>query len=980
MKIIYSLIILLSLTLGISSCVTTKKSQEEIGFVGKKYHDLTAKFNGYFNANEIYTESLEKLETSHQDNYNQILSLYPYSSVDDPSMVEADMDKAIEKLTKVATLHEVSKWVDDCYVLMGKAQFMKGDYESAQETFEYFIDDFNPKDPDSRVYVTPDRKGDSKARKKEQEKERKIKEEERANIKKDKEKERKEEQKQRKQEKKEREKNRGKRSTKDTKKSEDVATVPISPAPIVGTASIDNDISLSADEEYLRSIEENNSKDKKEVDNPHGGGFLKHRPAYYEGMLWLSKSYIKREKWLDAKYYLDRIEEEGQASEDVMREVPVVRADMLLQMKDYTNVLPVLDQAIQSSNDNRQKARLSYISAQIYQMKGDASNASATFEKVKDYKATYEMDLNAELSQLKNSWVAGTTDSGSVMNRLKKLLKEGKNQPYQGTIYFTMAEIMIADGNETEAMEYFNLALQNSAGINKTEVYYRLASLFLGKERYLDAKNYFDSTLTVMTKKDERYLIAQRYSVNLKDIAKNIASIEIQDSLLKLSNLSQEELEKYAMNIIESEAALNGDTQSEEEDTGSPSTILAGTSKFFAYNSAALQKGKQDFNRRWGSRRLEDDWRRSNKSSSLIDREEVVVKEIEEKKDYSKEIEKILRNIPTTPDKKAVINESLEQALFELGTGFRTYIENYKKSNETLEELLTRFPNTTHNIEAYYYMYLNHTDLNNTAKAEYYYNKITKEFPDSPFALYLLDPNNEDALMTEEKRISIYYENTYREFERKNYQVVFDRTEKARTDFGQDHKIAAKFELLRAMSIGNLQGENEYINALRGVILKYNNTPEQTQAKEMLRFLRGDEEAFSEGVSEADLGEFKIEDDKLHYIIVLLYDGDGNVINDAKVEINQFNEKNFADWRLRSTSMYLNQELKTHLILLRRFVDKAQAMEYYNKYASSENSFLNKTKYSYEVLAINQLNYREVITQKSIKSYRVFFENHYLTK
>jgi len=131
--------------LVLSACVTTKKNKEDIGFIGKKYHDLTAKFNGYFNAKELYKASLLNLEASHKDNYGHLLEIYPFAALDDRSSVEADMDKAIEKVTKVAALHEASKWVDDCYVLMGKAQYLKGDYESAQETFEYFIDDFNPK-------------------------------------------------------------------------------------------------------------------------------------------------------------------------------------------------------------------------------------------------------------------------------------------------------------------------------------------------------------------------------------------------------------------------------------------------------------------------------------------------------------------------------------------------------------------------------------------------------------------------------------------------------------------------------------------------------------------------------------------------------------------------------------------------------------------------------------------------------------------
>lgn len=963
-----------------SSCVTTKKSKQEVGFVGKKYHDLTAKFNGLFNAREIYDASVVQLESQHEDNYNQILSLYPHESVENPKSVEADMDKVIEKATKVSTLHEVSKWVDDCYVLMGKAQYLKGDYESSEETFAYFVDDFNPTDPDSRVYQTPDKKGEAKARKKEIERERKIKEEERDKVKKQREEARKEEQKKRKKSKKSRNK-RDNRNTKSTK--EEKTEVEEAPAPAIeGIASSDNEqIPLSDDELYLQTIEKS-SVSQKDIDKINSGGFLKHRPAYYEGMLWLAKAYIKREKWLDAKYYLDRIVSEGRASEEVLRELSVVRADMLLKMKDYSNALPVLNEAIEISKDRKQKARMAYIMAQIYQMRGESAQAAEAFVRVSKFRPGYEMELNAELSQLKNDWASGKSTSNQAISRLEKLLKEGKNLSYLGSIYFTMAEIQLADGQEGKALENFNLALQNSAGGNKTAIYYRLATLFLGNERYLEAKNYFDSTLTVMSKKDERYLIAQRYSNNLRSIAQNISVIQLQDSLLRLGALSEDELKAFALEKVKAEEALKSAENTDSEDQiKTTAALISGNSRFFAYNQAALQKGRQDFNKRWGGRLLEDNWRRSNKSSSLIEAEEEnQTAAAEPEKDYSKEIEKIIRTIPTTEDKKSVARTQMEKAMFELGTGFRTYLENFQKSNETLTNLLEQFPATKNRVEAYYYMHLNYVSLDNPDQAQRYYDLIIREFPESPYAIYLQDPTNDRALMTEERKISLYYDNTYLEFERGNYQLVFDRLENARQEFGQNQPMAAKYDLLRAMAIGNLQGQTEYINALRGVILKYNNTPEQTLAKEMLRFLRGDEEAFGKEVSETDLSKFKIEDDKLHYIIVLLYNGDGGAVNDAKIQINDFNEKYFSDWRLRSTSMFLNQEQNTHLILLRRFQDKEQAMEFYNKYASVQNEMLDTQKFSYDVFAINQLNYREIITSKSANAYRLFFDSHYLGK
>ena len=66
--------------------------------------------------------------------------------------------------------------------------------------------------------------------------------------------------------------------------------------------------------------------------------------------------------------------------------------------------------------------------------------------------------------------------------------------------------------------------------------------------------------------------------------------------------------------------------------------------------------------------------------------------------------------------------------------------------------------------------------------------------------------------------------------------------------------------------------------------------------------------------------------------------------------------------------------------MLRRFSDAEQAMEYYNQFNKDADTIFDGSEYSYELYAVNQLNYREIITSKSANSYRVFFDKHYLNQ
>ena len=89
MKHLYKSLTLIFAVTVLSACVTQRKKDEAKGF--KLFmHNLTAKYNGYFNANVLVQEATDKLNEQHQDNYNKILDVYPYLAVDNPAAVAPD--------------------------------------------------------------------------------------------------------------------------------------------------------------------------------------------------------------------------------------------------------------------------------------------------------------------------------------------------------------------------------------------------------------------------------------------------------------------------------------------------------------------------------------------------------------------------------------------------------------------------------------------------------------------------------------------------------------------------------------------------------------------------------------------------------------------------------------------------------------------------------------------------------------------------
>ena len=130
----YRTILLLSLLFLINSCSTKKKS-----WVNRQYHNTTAKYNGYFNGNESLKKGLRKIHSKHQDDYTSILPVYKEVNLKNAN-TQSYMDKAIKKGSVVIQRHsmkirgrEYCKWIDDSYLLVGKAYFYKGDFQEAKK-------------------------------------------------------------------------------------------------------------------------------------------------------------------------------------------------------------------------------------------------------------------------------------------------------------------------------------------------------------------------------------------------------------------------------------------------------------------------------------------------------------------------------------------------------------------------------------------------------------------------------------------------------------------------------------------------------------------------------------------------------------------------------------------------------------------------------------------------------------------------------
>lgn len=154
MKKIIALLILVVLLVGCS----TKENTASTRF----WQSFTTKYNTYYNGHEAYKEGLQSKENTNKDNYTKLLPVFLVGNEATRSAGSGQFDVTIEKCEKAIRTHSIKRkpvlnanktrtpemkaylkrkefnpFLKNAWLLMGKAQFQKGDFLEAASTFSY---------------------------------------------------------------------------------------------------------------------------------------------------------------------------------------------------------------------------------------------------------------------------------------------------------------------------------------------------------------------------------------------------------------------------------------------------------------------------------------------------------------------------------------------------------------------------------------------------------------------------------------------------------------------------------------------------------------------------------------------------------------------------------------------------------------------------------------------------------------------------
>lgn len=125
-----------------------KTTEKKYTVTRKVIQNTVTHYNWYFNANQRLSQVLERAKLEHKDDFSQLLPFYNYT-LESTARDSADLDSVIYKANAGILIHDLrNAWIDNLFMLMGKAYFFRQQLDSAYMTFQYINYAYSPKDAD----------------------------------------------------------------------------------------------------------------------------------------------------------------------------------------------------------------------------------------------------------------------------------------------------------------------------------------------------------------------------------------------------------------------------------------------------------------------------------------------------------------------------------------------------------------------------------------------------------------------------------------------------------------------------------------------------------------------------------------------------------------------------------------------------------------------------------------------------------------
>ncbi len=720
----------------------------------------------------------------------------------------------------------------------------------------------------------------------------------------------------------------------------------------------------------------------------------------YTAMLWLIKANNEIGSVSSSEPIISLLKNAKGLPLSVKNEFPIAQADYYLRRGQNTEAYSKLMETVRNNDifngiSKKRRSRYSFIVAQLLEQAKDNRRAVEYYKKTIQLKPSYEMVFYskikiARLMDLK----PGNADK--IKKDLMKMTKEFKNSDYYDVIFYTLGEIEEREKNIPQAINFYKRSVQTSS-VNpnqKALSFLKLGEINFELTNYVPAEAYYDSAVVTLPKDHPDFKNIQARKKTLETLVKNLKTISTEDSLQRIAKMSEADRTVFIERLMdrlkqedekkqrELEAAKNA--VSNGISTPNPGNNIPGFSdgntSFPFYNPNTLALGVAEFTKKWGNRKLEDNWRRSVKALS-IDETTGGAKEpgtVSQKKTTGLSLNKdmFLKNLPLNDTMLAASTKKIIKSYYTIGSIYKEELNNNKKTISTFEELNTRFPDNKYALNTYYSMYRIYLDEKNQVKAEYYKNKILNEFPDSEFALLIKDPGYAQERSGQISEIEKFYGETFDLYRAENYNDAYNKSKEGIVAYGKS-KYVAQFEFIKAMSAAKLKGSDSLEYALKLLVAKYPNSEVTPLSNDILLSIKKlkNPELFIDKTKQSNTDTFNLDFDAPHFVLAVTPDN-SNVTQGLIANLGNFNTVYYSDKKFDITSNIFGTGKQ--IVVIKSFDNAKGAMNYFENLKNDNEVFKGDIKKEEITLVpILASNLPFLYKKKNIEGYKLFYEDNY---
>ena len=855
-------------------CFFTACSTKKSTFFTRAFHNTTTHYNWYFNSEQTLKSSIKKLEEKHQEDYNQLLPIFPIGTEKEAQIITPSLDKAIKKGAKAISRHSIfikgqehNRWVDDCYLMIAKAYFFQREYVKAIEAFSFISRQF---------------------------------------------------------------------------KGTEIA---------------------------------------------------------FEAQLWLCRSYIEKGDLSSAELLFNIILTEENFPDKLNRMFALIYAHYHIKNQNFSSATEELLVAIEETAKSKEKSRYHFILAQIYHQQENYTEATKHYEFVLRKSPDYEMAFNAKINRAR-SYDIGSGNIEAVREELQKMLKDDKNIEYKDVIYYGLAELSVREKKINEAIPLYKKSVSKSItnDAQKAISSLELGKIFYKKQNYRMSQAYYDTTVAFLSIIHPSYKSALQKQTTLTSLIQNLNVINHQDSLQRVAAMPEKERNNFIDEIIKEledkerlEIELEAKNRAESMFLnnqnirgGAPNNQFSQSNqtmggKWYFYNPTTLSFGYSEFVRKWGKRKLEDDWRRGNKESLLI---EALESDTTSEEIFNpKSRDSYLNGLPITIEEIQLSNKKIIEAHYNAGVIYKEGLEDLLRSQEIFDALNQRFPKNNNRVMVLYYLYTLNKELGHYQKTEGYKQALLTEYPNSEYSKIILNPDLLEDAIANKSEIELTYERAHQLYTSKKYNealvICLDINQNNPSNLLKPH-----FDLLSAMCLGFIHGEERLIVELENTQKTHIGHIASASAEELLNFLKTNNEKTeqtktdkpkSEELNEENTPTYVIKNNAPHYFVILFKDFDLE-LNTAKATISNYHAEYYSLEKLNISSILLDEQ--THMISVREFQNASKAMDYYKAFliADARGPFGS----DFNAFVIAAPNFPTFFRNRDVKGYEKKFNEMYL--